>query len=289
MMGLKRMETEGQTTAMPFVKWVGGKRQLLTELASYYPKKFNRYFEPFIGGGANLLNLLPKKATINDFNEELINAWQVVREQPEKLISLVSEHVDNDSKEYYLDIRLADRDGRLSKMSAVERAARFIYLNKAGFNGLWRVNSKGQNNVPYGAHKKINVPVNAIRNDHHYLATHDVEILQGDYRNAVASAGQDDFVYFDPPYIPVNQTAAFTSYTKDGFGLAQQEELRDLAIRLADRGAKVMLSNSDVPLIEQLYTDRQFHIHHVQARRSVNSKGNKRGKVGEVIITTYGD
>ena len=289
MMGLKRMETEGQTTTVPFVKWVGGKRQLLTELTSYYPKKFNRYFEPFIGGGANLLNLLPKKATINDFNEELINAWQVVREQPEKLISLVSEHVDNDSKEYYLDIRLADRDGRLSKMSAVERAARFIYLNKAGFNGLWRVNSKGQNNVPYGAHKKINVPVNAIRNDHHYLATHDVEILQGDYRNAVASAGQDDFVYFDPPYIPVNQTAAFTSYTKDGFGLAQQEELRDLAIRLADRGVKVMLSNSDVPLIEQLYTDRQFHIHHVQARRSVNSKGNKRGKVGEVIITTYGD
>lgn len=289
MMGMKRMETEGQTIAVPFVKWVGGKRQLLAELASYYPKKFNRYFEPFIGGGANLLNLLPKKATINDFNEELINAWQVVREQPEKLISLVSEHADNDSKEYYLDIRLADRDGRLSKMSAVERAARFIYLNKAGFNGLWRVNSKGQNNVPYGAHKKVNVPVNAIRNDHHYLATHDIEILQGDYRNAVASAGQDDFVYFDPPYIPVNQTAAFTSYTKNGFGLVQQEELRDLAIQLADRGVKVMLSNSDVPLIEQLYADQHFRIHHVQARRSVNSKGNKRGKVGEVIITTYGD
>ncbi len=289
MMGLKRMETEGQTTTVPFVKWVGGKRQLLTELASYYPKKFNRYFEPFIGGGANLLNLLPKKATVNDFNEELINAWQVVREQPEKLISLVSEHVDNDSKEYYLDIRLADRDGRLSKMSAVERAARFIYLNKAGFNGLWRVNSKGQNNVPYGAHKKVNIPIDAIRNDHEYLVTHDVEILQGDYKVVVASAQENDFVYFDPPYIPVNQTAAFTSYTKDGFGLAQQEELRDLAIRLADRGVKVMLSNSDVPLIEQLYTDRQFHIHHVQARRSVNSKGNKRGKVGEVIITTYGD
>lgn len=288
-MGLKRMETEGQTTTVPFVKWVGGKRQLLTELASYYPKKFNRYFEPFIGGGANLLNLLPKKATVNDFNEELINAWQVVREQPEKLISLVSEHVDNDSKEYYLDIRLADRDGRLSKMSAVERAARFIYLNKAGFNGLWRVNSKGQNNVPYGAHKKVNIPIDAIRNDHEYLVTHDVEILQGDYKVVVASAQENDFVYFDPPYIPVNQTAAFTSYTKDGFGLAQQEELRDLAIRLADRGVKVMLSNSDVPLIEQLYTDRQFHIHHVQARRSVNSKGNKRGKVGEVIITTYGD
>ena len=289
MMGLKRMETEGQTTVVPFVKWVGGKRQLLTELASYYPKKFNRYFEPFIGGGANLLNLLPKKATVNDFNEELINAWQVVREQPEKLISLVSEHVDNDSKEYYLDIRLADRDGRLSKMSAVERAARFIYLNKAGFNGLWRVNSKGQNNVPYGAHKKVNIPIDAIRNDHEYLVTHDVEILQGDYKVAVASAQENDFVYFDPPYIPVNQTAAFTSYTKDGFGLAQQEELRDLALQLADRGVKVMLSNSDVPLIEQLYTDRQFHIHHVQARRSVNSKGNKRGKVGEVIITTYGD
>lgn len=288
MMGMNRMRAEGQT-AMPFVKWVGGKRQLLTELTSYYPPKFNRYFEPFIGGGANLLNLLPEKATINDFNEELINAWQVVKEQPEKLIRLVSKHANNDSKEYYLNIRLADRDGRLSKMSAVERAARFIYLNKAGFNGLWRVNSKGQNNVPYGAHKRVNVPVEAIRNDHHYLATHDIEILQGDYRDAVTSAGQDDFVYFDPPYIPVNQTAAFTSYTKAGFGLAQQEELRDLALQLAKRGVKVMLSNSDVPLIEQLYSDPHFHIHHVQARRSVNSKGNKRGKVGEVIITTYGD
>lgn len=284
---MKRMKTEGRMTAAPFVKWVGGKRQLLAELASYYPQKFNRYFEPFIGGGANLLNLLPEKAIINDFNEELINAWQVVKDQPEKLISLVNDHVDNDSKEYYLNIRLADRDGRLSKMSAVERAARFIYLNKAGFNGLWRVNSKGQNNVPYGAHKKVSISVDAIRNDHHYLVTHDIEILQGDYRDAVTSAEQDDFVYFDPPYIPVNQTAAFTSYTKDGFGLIQQEELRDLALQLADRGVKVMLSNSDVPLIEQLYANRQFHIHHVQARRSVNSKGNRRGKVGEVIITTY--
>ncbi|WP_231833441.1 DNA adenine methylase [Limosilactobacillus fastidiosus] len=281
-----KMQKQGPT---PFIKWVGGKRQLLTELEKYYPQDFHRYFEPFIGGGANLLNFLPKRAVINDFNEELVNAWQVVKEQPEELINLIENHASNDSKEYYLDVRLADRDGRLARMSLVERAARFIYLNKAGFNGLWRVNSKGQNNVPYGAHKTVNVPVDAIRSDHHYLASNDVKILQGDYQAAVAGAKENDFVYFDPPYIPVNQTAAFTSYTKNGFGLAQQEELRDLALKLANRGVKVMLSNSDVPLIEQLYSERQFHIHHVQARRSVNSKGNKRGKVGEVIITTYGE
>jgi DNA adenine methylase len=285
MNGLKKMTEEQQPT--PFIKWVGGKRQLLTELTAYYPQHFNRYFEPFIGGGASLLNLCPQKAVINDFNGELVNAWQTVKEQPEDLIKLVENHAASDSKEYYLDIRMADRDGRLTKMSSVERAARFIYLNKAGFNGLWRVNSKGQNNVPYGAHKKVNVPVDAIQNDHHYLANHDVRILQGDYRDAVADAKENDFVYFDPPYIPVNQTAAFTSYTKNGFGLAQQEELRDLALELAHRGVKVMLSNSDVPLIDELYADSQFRIHHVQARRSVNSNGDKRGKVGEVIITTY--
>lgn len=280
---------EQQNTPAPFVKWVGGKRQLLTELAAYYPQSFNRYFEPFIGGGANLLSLLPERATINDFNEELVNAWQVVKQQPEELIKLLMTHAANDSKEYYLNVRLADRDGRLEKMNLVERAARFIYLNKAGFNGLWRVNSKGQNNVPYGAHKQVNVSVAAIRGDHDYLANHDVQILQGDYRDAVKDAGENDFVYFDPPYIPVNQTAAFTSYTENGFGLTQQEELRDLALQLVSRGAKVMLSNAAVPLVDELYADPQFRIHHVQARRSVNSNGAKRGKVGEVIITTYGE
>lgn len=285
MNGMKKMTEEQQPT--PFIKWVGGKRQLLTELTAYYPQHFNRYFEPFIGGGASLLNLCPPKAVINDFNGELVNAWQMVKEQPEDLIKLVENHAANDSKEYYLDIRMADRDGRLTKMSPIERAARFIYLNKAGFNGLWRVNSKGQNNVPYGAHKKVNVPVKAIRLDHNYLATNDIKILQGDYRDAVADAKENDFVYFDPPYIPVNQTADFTGYTKNDFGLAQQEGLRDLALKLAHRGVKVMLSNSDVPLIDELYADSQFRIHHVQARRSVNSNGGKRGKVGEVIITTY--
>lgn len=282
------MEDKNKVTLEPFIKWVGGKRQLLTELAKYYPHEFNRYYEPFIGGGANLLNLQPQKATINDFNGELINAWQVVKEQPEELIRLTEEHARDDSKEYYLNIRLADRDGRLSQMSSVERAARFIYLNKAGFNGLWRVNSKGQNNVPYGAHKKVSVPVAAIKNDHEYLNNYDIEIIQGDYRDSVTNAKQNDFVYFDPPYVPVNQTAAFTSYTKQGFGLIQQEELRDLALQLAEKGVKVMLSNSDVPLVNQLYADQQFHIHRVQARRNVNSNGSKRGKVGEVIITTYG-
>ncbi|WP_338326236.1 Dam family site-specific DNA-(adenine-N6)-methyltransferase, partial [Weissella confusa] len=137
----------------PFIKWVGGKRQLLPELAKYIPENFGTYFEPFLGGGAFLLSLEPNKAVVNDFNPELANVWRVVRDQPDELLAKLVEHQANNSKDYYLDLRLTDRDGRLEQMTEVERAARFIYMIKVGFNGLWRVNSKGQNNVPYGKYK----------------------------------------------------------------------------------------------------------------------------------------
>lgn len=271
----------------PFIKWVGGKRQLLPELLKHIPDKYDNYYEPFIGGGALLLKLAPRKAVINDFNEELSNAWKMVRDNPEELSDNLNDCIKKDSKEFYLDYRSADRDGRIISFSELERATRFIYMNKAGYNGLWRVNQKGQNNVPYGGHKTLNFNADNIHQVGIYLSTNNITITNGDYFDCIKNAKAGDFVYLDPPYIPVTPTSSFTSYTKNGFGLIQQKELADRALKLAQRGVKVMLSNADVPLIEELYSNPVFTIHHVQANRVLNSNGKKRGKVGEVIITTY--
>ncbi|KDA50191.1 Methyl-directed repair DNA adenine methylase [Leuconostoc pseudomesenteroides PS12] len=272
----------------PFVKWVGGKRQLLPELVKRMPKDgYDKYYEPFVGGGALLLRLAPKNAVINDSNTELVNAWESIRDNLDELSELLLQHEKQDTKEYYVDLRATDRDGRITKMTNIERGARFIYMNKAGFNGLWRENKDGQNNVPYGSHKKLNLVTESFRSVSEYLNRSNVKIMNADYRKAVLDANTGDFVYFDPPYIPVNQTSSFTNYTKDNFGLVQQEQLRDTALALANQGVKVMLSNADVPLIKDLYSDLIFKIHHVKANRSINSNASKRGKVGEVIITTY--
>ena len=272
----------------PFIKWVGGKRQLLPELVRRMPKNgYNKYYEPFVGGGALLLRLAPKNAVINDLNIELVNAWIAIKNDLKEVSDLLNKHATSDSKEYYLDIRSADRDGRIVKMTSAERGARFIYMNKAGYNGLWRENAHGQNNVPYGTHKPLNLVTNSLNEVSHYLNRANIQVLNKDYRDSVSDAETGDFVYFDPPYIPVNQTSSFTNYTKDNFGLIQQEQLRDKALELAERGVKVMLSNADVPLIKDLYAHPVFKIHHVKASRAINSNGSKRGKVGEVIITTY--
>lgn len=272
----------------PFVKWVGGKRQLLPELVKRMPKDgYDKYYEPFVGGGALLLRLAPKNAVINDLNIELVNAWESIKDNLEELSELLLQHEKEDTKDYYLDLRLTDRDGRITKMTDVERGARFIYMNKAGFNGLWRENRHGQNNVPYGSHKKLSLVTDSLKSVSKYLNRSNIKIMNEDYREAVSDANTGDFVYFDPPYIPVTQTSSFTNYTKDIFGLIQQEQLRDTALELANQGVNVMLSNADVPLIKDLYSDKIFKVHHVKASRSINSNASKRGKVGEVIITTY--
>lgn len=272
----------------PFIKWVGGKRQLLPKLISFMPRDgYNNYFEPFIGGGALLLRLAPQNAVLNDSNTDLIITWQVVKDDIDELCQLLHIHEERDSKEYYLDIRSMDRDERLGTLTNVKRAARFIYMNKAGYNGLWRVNSHGQNNVPYGHHSKLNLVNDKIYAVSEYLNSANIKIRNTNYREAVVDAEANDLVYFDPPYIPVTQTSSFTSYTTSEFGLLQQEQLRDIALQLAEKGVKVMLSNADVPLIKDLYKNDVFNIHHVQANRFVNSKSDGRGKVGEVIITTY--
>ncbi|GAB6636284.1 DNA adenine methylase [Streptococcus uberis] len=279
-------ETPERQEAKPFTKWTGGKRQLIPQLREYLPEKYNRYFEPFVGGGALLFELQPEQAVINDFNSELINAYKVIRDNPEELVSILKEHQLNNSKEYYLELRETDRNGKLETFSKIEKAARILYMLRVNFNGLYRVNSKGQFNVPYGRYKnpKI-VDENNIYNVSHYLKSNEIEILNGDFEDSVRDASEGDLVYFDPPYIPLNKTSDFTSYTSDGFGMNEQIRLCELMHELTERGVKVILSNSSAPIVYEMY--HGFNINTVKATRMINSIASKRGKINEVIITNF--
>lgn len=270
----------------PFTKWTGGKRKLLPILTELLPDDFNRYYEPFIGGGALLFKLLPNDAVINDFNEELINSYLQIRDNPNELIDLLAEHRDNNSKDYYLNIRSADRDGRIENMTDVERAARILYMLRVDFNGLYRVNSKNQFNVPYGRYKNPKIlDEDLIYEVSEYLNDNNIQILQGDFANAVADAVDGDLVYFDPPYIPLSETSSFTSYTHEGFSYEDQVRLRNTVRDLTRRGVKVILSNSSSPLVEDLY--QEFNLHYVDASRTNGAKPTSRGKIKEIIVTNY--
>ncbi|HEM5255576.1 TPA: DNA adenine methylase [Streptococcus suis] len=275
-----------QPTLQPFTKWTGGKRQLLPVIKSLMPDNYNSYFEPFIGGGAVFFELIPKKAIINDFNSELINCYRQIKDNPQKLIELLTKHQENNSKEYYLELRAVDRDNRINKMTDVERAARIMYMLRVNFNGLYRVNSKNQFNVPYGRYKnpKI-VDSELILSISQYLNKNNIEILTGDFEKAIEDVGAGDFVYFDPPYIPLSETSAFTSYTHEGFSYEEQVRLRDVFRKLDKKGAYVMLSNSSSPLVEELY--KGFNIHKVEAIRTNGAKASSRGKISEFIVTNY--
>lgn len=275
-----------EVTLQPFTKWTGGKRQLLPVIRELMPKTYNRYFEPFVGGGALFFDLAPKDAVINDFNAELINCYQQIKDNPQELIEILKVHQEYNSKEYYLDLRSADRDERIDIMSEVQRAARILYMLRVDFNGLYRVNSKNQFNVPYGRYKNPKIVdeelISAISV---YLNNNQLEIKTGDFEKAIVDVRTGDFVYFDPPYIPLSETSAFTSYTHEGFSFADQVRLRDAFKRLSDTGAYVMLSNSSSALVEELYKD--FNIHYVEATRTNGAKSSSRGKISEIIVTNY--
>ena len=275
-----------EVTLQPFTKWTGGKRQLLPVIRELMPKTYNRYFEPFVGGGALFFDLAPKDAVINDFNAELINCYQQIKDNPQELIEILKVHQEYNSKEYYLDLRSADRDERIDMMSEVQRAARILYMLRVDFNGLYRVNSKNQFNVPYGRYKnpKI-VDENLISAISTYMNNNQIEIKKGDFEKAVLDVQTGDFVYFDPPYIPLSETSAFTSYTHEGFSYDDQVRLRDTFKTLSDAGAYVMLSNSSSFLVEELYRD--FNIHYVEATRTNGAKSSSRGKISEIIVTNY--
>lgn len=279
----------------PFVKWVGGKRQLLTDIEKYIPKCFSEYYEPFIGGGAVLFHLQPKNAIINDSNSELINVYNVIKEFSEELIKELKEHKEElekhrqekKDKEYFCKIRVLDRKKeKYLKLSNVQRAARIIFLNKTCFNGLFRVNSSGEFNTPYGRYKNPNV-VNDIRIKAvgNYLSKNNIRILNTDYEKSLSKIRKGAFVYFDPPYDPVSDSSNYTGYTKTGFDKEEQKRLKSVCDKLNDKGIKFLLSNSSTEFIRDLYKD--YNIIFVDAKRAINSKVEGRGKITEVLVKNY--
>ncbi|NEP16893.1 MAG: DNA adenine methylase [Leptolyngbya sp. SIO4C1] len=270
----------------PFLKWAGGKRQLLPELLKYVPScaPGRKYYEPFIGGGALLLTLLPQRAVIGDSNAELINCYQVVRDSLGELIEALRQH-RNDA-DYFYQIRAWDRQADYALRTPVQRAARIIYLNKTCYNGLFRVNSKGQFNAPFGRYKRPNIldeaALSAVSN---YLQRTEVDIFKADFADSVSTAAQGDFVYFDPPYDPVSETASFTSYDRSGFDRSQQQRLKEVVDELTARGAQVLVSNAYTDFIRDLY--QGYPCLRVSATRAINSNALKRGKVDEILIMNY--
>lgn len=271
----------------PFVKWAGGKRQIIDKLMKFVPDEFDTYYEPFIGGGALLFELAPKKAVINDSNIELMNVYKCIKDEVKftKMCNELNHYEAKHSKDFYLEIRSLDRDkSKFHRIADYRRAARTVYLNKSCFNGLYRVNSKNEFNVPFNKKLKVNTyDGQNLGIIHSYLNFNDVKILSVDFEEAVRDCKKGDFIYFDPPYD--SDKGVFNSYTEDGFGKEDQKRLADVYKKLADRGCYVMLSNHNTRLVQELYGE--FNIHVIEAKRSINANGKKRGKVEEVIITNY--
>lgn len=271
---------------VPFLKWVGGKRQLIPEIRKILPKGVSGrpYYEPLIGGGALFFELQPKCAVINDCNEELINVYKVIRDNPNELIEDLRKH--KNTAEYFYEIRALDRQPVFNNLTDIERASRIIYLNKTCYNGLYRVNNAGEFNSPFGKYKNpniINEPV--IKAVSKYLNSAQIQILNEDYQVILKDIPTNSFVYLDPPYHPVSESSNFTGYVQGGWSEKDQLRLRDVCNELNDRGIKFLLSNSASDFIKEIYSD--YNIRIVQATRYVNSDAAKRGLVNEFLISNY--
>ena len=270
----------------PFIKWAGGKRALLPELLRLMPESFNNYFEPFIGGGALFFELTRlgllngKKAYLFDANDELINTYQTVKKHPKKLLGQLKEFQAKHSEEFYYATRAMDREPNFKSLPAEVRAARFIYLNKTCFNGLWRVNSKGYHNVPSGKYKNPTIYDEGVIMAAS-AALQNAQIQNADFAKVLDYADKGDFVYFDPPYYPLTPTSSFTAYHENVFLDEEQKRLYGVFKELADRGISVMHSNSDTEFIKELY--RGYDIEFVEVNRFINSKSSGRGKIREII------
>ncbi|MGB8222882.1 MAG: DNA adenine methylase [Polyangiales bacterium] len=270
--------------AAPFVKWAGGKGRLLSQLRPLLPSGVEqmRHVEPFVGGGALFFARRPARALLTDINPTLVATYSAIRDDVAAVIGALRGLAHRHSKESYYEIRERYNEGR--RVSVSQRAAMFIYLNKTCFNGLHRVNRKGAFNVPVGSYKNPRI----LNEDALHAASRALEGAQlrcEPFDALLESAKPGDFIYFDPPYEPVSQTSSFTSYARDGFSREDQTRLRDVYKALDRRGCKLMLSNSDVPFIRNLY--RSFHIDTVAAPRAINCDAKKRGKVTEVLVRNY--
>ena len=276
----------GNSSIAPFVKWAGGKRQLLTQIKERMPEKYNNYFEPFVGGGAVTFALLPENALINDINKALINAYRQICNAPEvflKAIKKLDNEMWEDGKEYYYFLREHYNDKLMKTEFDVELAALFVFINKHCFNGLYRVNGKGLFNVPYNNSRRVSVDENLIMEISEYLQS--VKIMDGDFEVACKEAKGGDFVFIDSPYAPLNPTS-FESYTKEGFDIESHKRLAKLFDELTARGCYCMLTNHNTDLINELYGNKGYRIDIVSVKRMINSDASNR--VGEeVIICNY--
>ena len=269
----------------PVVKWVGGKRQLLDEITPRLPKRITSYCEPFLGGGAVLFSIQPSKAIVNDLNGDLMTVYESIRDDVESLIASLKRH--QNTPEYFYTLRSLDRDKEAYQtMSKIERASRLIYLNKTCFNGLFRVNLSGEFNSPFGYYKNpniVNEPV--LRAVNKYFSSSRITFCNEDFAETLSKVGNGSFVYLDPPYDPVSDTANFTGYNKGGFDRDEQIRLKQCCDELTRRGIQFMLSNSATSFIKELYQDYDISI--VRAKRAINSNPEKRGAIEEVLIRNY--
>lgn len=276
---------EKNSMVSPVLKWVGGKRQLISALTGLLPSRIHSYCEPFVGGGALLFSLQPSEAWLNDINHELITIYEVIKNDVEALIKELEKH--KNEEHYFYTIRNWDRDKTYySQLSPVQRAARVLYLNKTCYNGLFRVNSAGEFNTPFGHYKNPNI-VNAstLKAVHAYFHTARIQFSSVDYADVLDHLDKNTFVYLDPPYDPVSDTANFTGYAKGGFDKSEQLRLRDFCHELNRRKIRFMLSNSATDFIRSMYAE--YNLTTIQARRAINSVASKRGEVDEIVVRNY--
>lgn len=275
-----------QNILKPILKWAGGKRQLLDSILPLVPD-FTTYYEPFAGGAAVLFALQPKRAVISDQNHELINIYNVIKDNPDELVEKLNEHKMNNSEKYFYQVRSLDRCIEYSELSNVEKAARIIYLNQTCYSGLYRVNKSGQFNTPWGKYKNPSVcREEQIRSISNYLNSSDVKIVHGDYRDGLKYIRKTSFVYFDPPYVKEDELkTVFTNYTSNGFTLNNQIELKEICDKLNEKGVKFLISNSNCEFIRDLYKD--YSIKKVAAKRNINASGGGNRKMEELLIKNY--
>lgn len=270
----------------PFIKWAGGKRQLLDRISERMPQKYDNYYEPFIGGGAVLFEFLPENAVINDINKSLVNAYKIIRNEPQAFIKAVKKldsDMWEDGKEYYYSLREHYNDKLMKEEYDIELAALFVFINKHCFNGLYRVNGKGLFNVPYNNSRRESIDESSILDISSYLKK--IKILNGDFQEACRDAKAGDFVFFDSPYAPLNPTS-FESYTKEGFDIESHERLAALYDELTVKGCYCMLTNHNTEFINNLYGGKGYKIDVVSVKRLINSDATKRTGE-EVIICNY--
>jgi len=270
----------------PFLKWAGGKRQLVSSIVNHLPKNIKdyKYIEPFIGGGAVFFNLQPNNAIINDLNAELINVYQVIKNNLNELITDLKKH--RNEAEYFYLIRSLDRNEKFKELTNIQRASRVIFLNKTCFNGLYRVNNAGEFNSPFGKYKNpniVNEPI--LKAVNKFLNDNNIEIKSDDYSEILKQIDERCFVYLDPPYHPISKSSNFTDYIQGGWNIHDQINLKTTCDELHKRGIKFLLSNSSVDFIKDLYKDYKITI--VKANRTINSNGTGRGEVNELLIRNY--